>query len=89
MARWSREERETLIRIDESEDEWTVWTASRPMMTRLDKIAVSTGIFKDRHGNIAKTYRLPFKSVSFRKPRKATAAQKKALEKARAQASAT
>lgn len=93
---YTKDERETIIRTDESLDYWIVYTCSSPMVTYLRKIVDEKHIevikeVKSEKGTVIEgEYRIPTKCVGFkniRPPRVMTDEQKKAsverLRKAR------
>ncbi len=60
-----RNERETVIRFDEDSDQANVWTASKPVFNRLKRL----GFAPHEDTDHSASFRLPKKSVSFRRVR--------------------
>lgn len=65
----TKEERETHIYRNETEDVWTVDTCSKPVMTRLDKWATVKGVNKIKSEVVGKVYEVPANCISIHKPR--------------------
>lgn len=79
----TREERETVINRSEAEETWNVYTSSPAVMRRLDKWAKVLNVEYMDGQIVSKEYDVPRSSVSIRKPRKMSAAQKNQLKTAR------
>ncbi len=67
--RLTKEERETHLYRNETEDVWTVDTCSKPVMTRLDKWATVKEVHKIKDEVVGKVYEVPKASVGIHKPR--------------------
>lgn len=65
QAKGPRSEKETIIRFDEESDHADVWTASKPVYNRLRRLGYAP--IKDEERSA--TFRLPKRSISFRRPR--------------------
>jgi hypothetical protein len=74
--RFTKEERETHLYRNETEDVWMVDTCSKPFMTRLDKWATVKEVIFLGGEVVGKVYEVPKNCVSIHKPRKVTEAQK-------------
>ena len=58
------EERETVIRISDAEDQWIIYCASGKLQTRMEK-AGFVAFNEDQEGN--KYYKVDYEQISFRK----------------------
>jgi len=67
-------ERETIITLNDAEDVARVWTAQRPVITKLKKNPAATLIQEGSHGRSAwASFQIPSSMVTFRsRTRKAT-----------------
>lgn len=62
-------ERETIVNASDADDTITVWSAQRPTITRLRKLASAELIEEGHYGKtIWAKFRLPAESLSFRNP---------------------
>ena len=63
-------ERETIITLNDEDDWAEIWTAQRPVITKLKKNAAATLIAEGKHdGSAWAQFRLPAELVSFRSTR--------------------
>jgi hypothetical protein len=66
----SKEEAETIINFDESSDIAIVYTCSKKIMQRLDKLCLETSVYSEKYRDeVSKTYVCPKNLIWFRKPR--------------------
>lgn len=62
-------ERETIVNGSDDDDTVTVWTAQRPIITRLRKLACATLLEEGHYGTTAwAKFELPAAALSFRNP---------------------
>ncbi len=79
-----RYERQTSITFNEEEETAQIWTASKPVYSKLKKLGHEPVEDRERSAS----FKVPKKCVSIRKPVASSEKQLKALEKARALAKA-
>jgi len=72
----TRAEKETVIRISEADMSWYIYTASKPIMNKLEKFVQPIEVRKDKDGIYAKCYELPKEYVRFVRPRKLSESEK-------------
>lgn len=65
--KFAPDERETIVRCDESNKNWVVWTSSKGMIAKLSKLCNPKEIQRDSDGVYAMTFELEPSQVSFRK----------------------
>lgn len=83
------EERETHCwRDDRPDGGWQIETLSPEAWRKLDAMFTATEVLTDHGRTYGKVYRIPPNSVSFHKPRVLSEAQRLALAKTRAKATA-
>lgn len=71
MVRLSKYERETIVCFNEEEPLATVYTTSKKIKTKLDKMLVKNPSFKLKSEDAySKVYQLPKELISFRNSRK-------------------
>lgn len=80
-------ERETIIGFNEAEDTASVYTHSRALRRKLDKLSAERPedckLFRTSHDGQAAEFYIPKKWIKISPPRKISAAQRETLEKAR------
>ena len=63
-------ERETIITFNDEDGHAEIWTAQRPIITKLKKNAAATLIDEGKHsGSVWAQFRLPAELISFRSKR--------------------
>jgi hypothetical protein len=63
-------ERETIVTMNDEDDHAEIWTAQRPIITKLKKNAAATLIAEGKHdGSAWAQFRVPAELVSFRSKR--------------------
>lgn len=66
----TRLERETIITFNEAEPDAEIYTASKTMMRKLDKLMSQTDVIRMvKEDEVSKTYICPKKLIKVRKPR--------------------
>jgi hypothetical protein len=74
MTSLTAAERETVVNWSDADDEMTVWTAQRPIITKLKRNPAATLVEEGHHGTTAwALFRLPTNLLTFRTPRKGRA----------------
>jgi len=71
MTHLTPPERETVILSSDADDHWKIWTAQRPLITRLKKNPAATLVNEGAHGSSAwAEFTLPAALLSFRSIRR-------------------
>lgn len=82
MSRATNEERETVIRYDQTPEEANVWTCDPALMRRLEARGVKPSrVEKDGGRVFAKEYRVPKRWVKISPPRQVSESQREAARR--------